>query len=109
MSSNPPAGVISKKLKFKGEKSSKSKKRSRVDDESRTKRAKDGAREDDGDDDGEDGMGWTLPKAVEEAVGPAFIIFPTDPPTCLAVCVILFLSLLPSLPLNHIESSLSFL
>ncbi|RSH93140.1 hypothetical protein EHS25_007493 [Saitozyma podzolica] len=69
------SGVISKKLKFKGDKPKKKKRSHR----------------ETGDDGDElaamaagDPRGWVFPEDVMEVTGPSFVILPTEPPTCLA-------------------------
>ncbi|ORY34583.1 hypothetical protein BCR39DRAFT_513483 [Naematelia encephala] len=68
------SGVVSKKLKFKGDKPKKKKRHHH--------------HEDDGDELGGlaagDPRGWVFPEDVMEVSGPAFIVLPTEPLTCLA-------------------------
>ncbi|OCF40669.1 protein FRG1 [Kwoniella heveanensis CBS 569] len=74
------SGVVSKKLKFKGDKPKK-KKRSHHSSHG-------GAGEDEGDDlaalAAADPRGWVFPENPMEISGPAFILLPSEPMTCLA-------------------------
>ncbi|WWD20425.1 hypothetical protein CI109_104901 [Kwoniella shandongensis] len=76
------SGVVSKKLKFKGEKSKKKK---------RSHHHSSGGGAGAGGDEDElaamvaaDPRGWMFPEDVMEISGPAFILLPTEPLTCLA-------------------------
>ncbi|WVN87490.1 uncharacterized protein L203_102672 [Cryptococcus depauperatus CBS 7841] len=69
-------GVISKKLKFKGDKSKK-KKRSHNHSHGETRDELEAMA-------AADPRGWMFPGNVNEINGPAYILLPTEPPTCLA-------------------------
>lgn len=73
--------VVSKKLKFKGDKPKKKK---------RSHRDTEGGDSGGGIDElaalaAADPRGWTFPEDVSEITGPSFIILPSEPLSCLAV------------------------
>jgi protein FRG1 len=96
----PDSGIVSKKLKFKGDRPKKKKRSHREHDDDgddlavlaagdpRGKRGQtDGSRDKSWTKPKLILLGWVFPEHVMEVTGPSFIILPSEPPTCLAVSI----------------------
>lgn len=88
------SGVVSKKLKFKGDKTKKKRKHHHDADAGGTDELEALAAADPSGPSPpcpphklptDDGPGWMFPTEAMHVNGPAFIILPSDPPSCLAV------------------------